>query len=60
MNIFLSISPNICFWCSNELASLDGSLEKPQLMISLEIRKISCNIAFLSRGLLNVSLHSLS
>ena len=30
VNILLSISPNICRWCSNELSSLGSSFEKPR------------------------------
>ena len=39
MNIFLSVSFNICFGCSKEQSHWDGSLECPQHMFWLKIRK---------------------
>ena len=40
MNIFLSISINICFECSKELIHWDGSFEYPQHIFWLRNRKI--------------------
>ena len=38
-NIFLSISLNICFGCSNKPSLLDGSFEYPQRMFWLINKK---------------------
>ena len=39
VNIFLSISKNICFGCSKELSHWDGSFEYPQHMFWLRNKK---------------------
>ena len=49
--IFLSISLNMCFGCSNEPSRRDGSFEYPQHMFCLKNKKIIFNYAFLSGGL---------
>ena len=41
MNIFLSISLNICFGCSEEPSHCDGSFEYPQHMFWLRNKKIN-------------------
>ena len=39
VNIFLSVSLNMCFGCSKELFHLDGSFEYPQHIFWLRIKK---------------------
>ena len=41
VNIFLSISLNICFGCSKEPSYCDGSYEYPQHMFWLRNKKVS-------------------
>ena len=41
--IFLSVSLNICFGCSNEPSHRDGSFEYPQHMFSLRNKKNNFN-----------------
>ena len=44
VNMFLTISFSVCFWCSKEPSQRDGSFEYQQHMFWLRKKKISFKI----------------
>ena len=50
MIIFLSISLNICSWCSKEPSHQDGSFEQPQHMFWLRNKKNNFQLRTLILG----------
>ena len=51
VNIFLSVSLNICFGCLKERSYRDDSLEYPQHMFWLRNKKVNFDYTLLSGGL---------
>ena len=52
----LSISLNMCFWCSKEPSHLDGSFEHPQHMLWMGNKKSHFQLRTLIWGPVNVGI----